>query len=67
MIELTYTLKTTPENSIDEDILKKTGMEQEFDNQPYIFTTNSKSEMFNLTDVLDEENYEPGWELTKKY
>lgn len=66
MTELTYTLKTTPETSIDEAILKKTGMEQEYDNQPYIFTTNDKSEMFNLTDVLDEENYESGWEITKK-
>ena len=66
MTELTYTLKTTPETSIDEEILKKTGMEQEYDNQPYIFTTNDKSEMFNLTDVLDEELYESGWEITKK-
>lgn len=66
MTELTYTLKTTPETSIDEDILEKTGMEQEWDNSPYFFTTNSKSEMFNLTDVLDEENYESGWEITKK-
>lgn len=66
MTELTYTLKTTPETSIDEDILKKTGMEQEYDNQPYIFTTDDKSEMFNLTDVLDEELYESGWEITKK-
>ena len=66
MTELTYTLKTTPETSVDEDILKKTGMEQEYDNQPYIFTTNDKSEMFNLTDVLDEELYESGWEITKK-
>lgn len=66
MTELTYTLKTTPETSINEDILKKTGMEQEYDNQPYIFTTNDKSEMFNLTDVLDEELYESGWEITKK-
>ena len=66
MTELTYTLKTTPDSKSDEDILKKTGMEQEWDNQPYIFTTNSKGEIYNLTDILDEENYESGWVLIKK-
>lgn len=65
-IRLAYTLETTPNDHQDTEILKKTGMEQEWDKSPYFFTTNSKSEIFNLTDVLDEENYESGWTLTKK-
>lgn len=66
MTKLTYTLETTPEDSQDTKILEKTGLEQEWDQSPYLFTTNDKSEIFNLVDVLDEENYESDWTITKK-
>jgi len=66
MRRLTYTLETTPEDSHDARILEKIGLEQLFDRSPYFFTTDSKSEMFNMIDVMDEEGYESDWTITKK-
>lgn len=72
MTKLTYTLEAETICIEDERILDIAGLKREesrgieIEDGPFYFTTNSKDEIMNAIDTLDEENYELGWILTKK-
>jgi|AntAceMinimDraft_18_1070375.scaffolds.fasta_scaffold263505_2 hypothetical protein len=62
----TYTLTSEPRNAKDEESAKLAGMSQDFDSTPYYFTTDDRSEIMNMTDVLEEYEYTSAWTMTKK-
>ena len=63
----TYTLTLKTEEPGEVETLVKLGLEREFDNEPFTFTTKDFDEMGNLLGLLqEEEEYEGSWELTKK-
>jgi len=63
----TYTLTTSPENYEDEALLKeKMAFERDYDTTPFYFSTNSRDEVNNAMDVLEEYGYHSPWTLVKK-
>lgn len=62
-----YTLKIRTEEPGNAELLEKLGLEREWDNEPFLFCTNSYGEMMNMVSLLEEEeNYEGDWVLIKK-
>ena len=65
MTKLTYTLEIKTEEKSEQELLISYAFEREFDNDPFIFTSNSLDEVLNTVNLLDELYFEPGWTLTK--
>ena len=62
---LTYALKVRTDEKSEQELLTNNGFEREYDNDPFIFTSNSLDEILNTVNLLDEQYFEPGWTLTK--
>ena len=61
----TYTLKVRTDEKSEQELLTSYGFEREWDNDPFLFTSDSLDEVLNTVHLLDEQYFEPGWTLTK--
>ena len=65
-MKLQYTIEAETDSFQNENILKKLGFDREWDSSPFSFTTDSKSEIMQIIDELDEEGFDLGWILTRR-